>query len=321
MLQSAASHLQSIAGDGCEDAPAKTNHRLCRSAARRRCSHTVRRRRSQLVPLTIKSTIADTVLRHDQHQSVKMETVTAITDRLLYFSLRLLLSGVVDLEGGDVVLEVLAAEGSLSFGDYSALVRRVMNGRWWWLPSSWMVDEAAGNGAIDGGRRRRWWMAMKSRSICSDLVKPCLFGCYSGGMQRRAPASGSNRQLMSRRLCAYCICCAMLGSGDGGCSAFVAEQWSPAGRATSGRRRGRAEAVAGHMWCAQCVYVVRDKKWREISAVFDFCRTTRSASYALRKHYSTLLQHYELVYFFKLLAPTVYHTEHALEFQILIRKL
>ncbi|CAA0812455.1 High mobility group B protein 9 [Striga hermonthica] len=50
--------------------------------------------------------------------------------------------------------------------------------------------------------------------------------------------------------------------------------------------------------------VVRDKKWREISAVFDFCRTTTSASYALRKHYSTLLHRYELVYFFKLLAPT-----------------
>ncbi|KAI3464755.1 hypothetical protein Pfo_021418 [Paulownia fortunei] len=46
--------------------------------------------------------------------------------------------------------------------------------------------------------------------------------------------------------------------------------------------------------------VVTEKKWREISSVFDFSPTTTSASYALRKHYFTLLHRYELVYFFRL---------------------
>ncbi|KZV20110.1 high mobility group B protein 9 [Dorcoceras hygrometricum] len=46
--------------------------------------------------------------------------------------------------------------------------------------------------------------------------------------------------------------------------------------------------------------VVTEKKWREISSVFDFSATTTSASYALRKHYFTLLHRYELVYFFRL---------------------
>ncbi|XP_073021381.1 high mobility group B protein 9 [Primulina eburnea] len=46
--------------------------------------------------------------------------------------------------------------------------------------------------------------------------------------------------------------------------------------------------------------VVTEKKWREISSVFDFSATATSASYALRKHYFTLLHSYELVYFFRL---------------------
>ncbi|PIN18015.1 HMG box-containing protein [Handroanthus impetiginosus] len=45
--------------------------------------------------------------------------------------------------------------------------------------------------------------------------------------------------------------------------------------------------------------VVTDKKWREISSVFDFSPTTTSASYALRKHYFQILHRYELVYFFR----------------------
>ncbi|KAL8514858.1 hypothetical protein ACS0TY_013809 [Phlomoides rotata] len=45
--------------------------------------------------------------------------------------------------------------------------------------------------------------------------------------------------------------------------------------------------------------VVTDKKWREISSEFEFSPTTTSASYALRKHYFTLLQRYELVYYFR----------------------
>ncbi|KAL3641048.1 hypothetical protein CASFOL_016016 [Castilleja foliolosa] len=50
--------------------------------------------------------------------------------------------------------------------------------------------------------------------------------------------------------------------------------------------------------------VVTEKKWREISSVFDFSPTTTSASYALRKHYSTLLLHYEHVYFFTIQTGT-----------------
>lgn len=49
--------------------------------------------------------------------------------------------------------------------------------------------------------------------------------------------------------------------------------------------------------------VVSDKKWREISSIFNFSPTTTSASYALRKHYFGLLHHYEQVYFFKRQAP------------------
>ncbi|XP_055811646.1 high mobility group B protein 9-like isoform X2 [Solanum dulcamara] len=45
--------------------------------------------------------------------------------------------------------------------------------------------------------------------------------------------------------------------------------------------------------------VVADKKWREVSSVFKFSPTTTSASYALRKHYFTLLHQFEKVYFFK----------------------
>ncbi|XP_057468820.1 high mobility group B protein 9-like isoform X1 [Actinidia eriantha] len=49
--------------------------------------------------------------------------------------------------------------------------------------------------------------------------------------------------------------------------------------------------------------VVSEKKWREISSVFSFSPTTTSASYALRKHYFSLLHQYEQVYFFKRQGP------------------
>ncbi|KAI8549379.1 hypothetical protein RHMOL_Rhmol06G0019900 [Rhododendron molle] len=51
--------------------------------------------------------------------------------------------------------------------------------------------------------------------------------------------------------------------------------------------------------------VVSEKKWREIGTVFDFSPTTTSASYALRRHYSSLLHQYEQVYFFKLQGPSI----------------
>ncbi|XP_047328292.1 high mobility group B protein 9-like [Impatiens glandulifera] len=43
--------------------------------------------------------------------------------------------------------------------------------------------------------------------------------------------------------------------------------------------------------------VVLEKKWREVSSVFSFSPTTTSASYALRKHYFSLLYHFELAHF------------------------
>ncbi|KAH6782770.1 HMG mobility box protein with ARID/BRIGHT DNA-binding domain-containing protein [Perilla frutescens var. hirtella] len=54
--------------------------------------------------------------------------------------------------------------------------------------------------------------------------------------------------------------------------------------------------------------VVEEKKWREISGVFDLSPTTTSASYALRKHYFTLLHRYEQVYFFRNQASMLNHT-------------
>ncbi|CAM6127823.1 unnamed protein product [Calypogeia fissa] len=42
--------------------------------------------------------------------------------------------------------------------------------------------------------------------------------------------------------------------------------------------------------------VIKDRKWKEITLVFDLPRTTTSASYVLRKYYITLLFHYEQVY-------------------------
>lgn len=42
-----------------------------------------------------------------------------------------------------------------------------------------------------------------------------------------------------------------------------------------------------------------DKKWREVSSVFNFSPTTTSASYVLRKHYHNILRKYERAYFLK----------------------
>ncbi|ESW08127.1 hypothetical protein PHAVU_009G020700 [Phaseolus vulgaris] len=45
--------------------------------------------------------------------------------------------------------------------------------------------------------------------------------------------------------------------------------------------------------------VVAEKKWREVGSVFKFSSTTTSASFVLKKHYFSLLYHYEQVHFFK----------------------
>ncbi|XP_027355221.1 high mobility group B protein 9 [Abrus precatorius] len=49
--------------------------------------------------------------------------------------------------------------------------------------------------------------------------------------------------------------------------------------------------------------VVAEKKWREVGSVFRFSATTTSASFVLRKHYFSLLFHYEQVHFFKARGP------------------
>ncbi|KAM0967577.1 hypothetical protein FF1_016096 [Malus domestica] len=49
--------------------------------------------------------------------------------------------------------------------------------------------------------------------------------------------------------------------------------------------------------------VVAEKKWREVGGIFMFSPTTTSASFVLRKHYSTLLYHYEQVHFFRTQGP------------------
>ncbi|XVF63593.1 hypothetical protein PTKIN_Ptkin09bG0099300 [Pterospermum kingtungense] len=49
--------------------------------------------------------------------------------------------------------------------------------------------------------------------------------------------------------------------------------------------------------------VVAEKKWREVGSVFMFSPTTTSASFVLRKHYFSLLYHYEQVHFFKMKGP------------------
>ncbi|XP_048502220.1 high mobility group B protein 9 isoform X2 [Beta vulgaris subsp. vulgaris] len=53
------------------------------------------------------------------------------------------------------------------------------------------------------------------------------------------------------------------------------------------------------------VKVVSEKRWREISSIFNFSSTTTSASFVLKKHYLSLLYQYEQVYFFKLQGPVL----------------
>ncbi|RWR79269.1 high mobility group B protein 9-like protein isoform X2 [Cinnamomum micranthum f. kanehirae] len=45
--------------------------------------------------------------------------------------------------------------------------------------------------------------------------------------------------------------------------------------------------------------VIKEKRWKEVIAAFKFPPTTTSASFVLRKYYTSLLHHFEQVYFFK----------------------
>ncbi|KAJ4968019.1 hypothetical protein NE237_014720 [Protea cynaroides] len=44
--------------------------------------------------------------------------------------------------------------------------------------------------------------------------------------------------------------------------------------------------------------IIRERRWKEVTAVFSFPATATNASFVLRKYYISLLHHYEQIYFF-----------------------
>lgn len=47
------------------------------------------------------------------------------------------------------------------------------------------------------------------------------------------------------------------------------------------------------------VQILREKRWKDVTATFNFPSTATNASFVLRKYYYSLLQHYERIYYFK----------------------
>lgn len=47
------------------------------------------------------------------------------------------------------------------------------------------------------------------------------------------------------------------------------------------------------------VQIIRERRWKEVTAVFSFPSTATNASFVLRKYYVLLLHHYEQIYLFK----------------------
>ncbi|XWS13426.1 hypothetical protein CRYUN_Cryun36dG0036400 [Craigia yunnanensis] len=45
--------------------------------------------------------------------------------------------------------------------------------------------------------------------------------------------------------------------------------------------------------------IIRERRWKEVTAIFNFPSTATNASFVLRKYYVSLLHHYEQIYFFK----------------------
>ncbi|KAI4338345.1 hypothetical protein L6164_016684 [Bauhinia variegata] len=45
--------------------------------------------------------------------------------------------------------------------------------------------------------------------------------------------------------------------------------------------------------------IIRERRWKEVTAVFNFPSTATNASFVLRKYYFSLLYHYEQIYYFK----------------------
>ncbi|KAE8731876.1 High mobility group B protein 15 [Hibiscus syriacus] len=45
--------------------------------------------------------------------------------------------------------------------------------------------------------------------------------------------------------------------------------------------------------------IIKERRWKEVTAIFNFPSTATNASFVLRKYYLSLLHHYEQMYFFK----------------------
>ncbi|XP_057436621.1 high mobility group B protein 15-like [Lotus japonicus] len=45
--------------------------------------------------------------------------------------------------------------------------------------------------------------------------------------------------------------------------------------------------------------LIKERRWKEVTSVFNFPSTATNASFVLRKYYASLLYHYEQIYFFK----------------------
>ncbi|XP_061357944.1 high mobility group B protein 15-like [Gastrolobium bilobum] len=45
--------------------------------------------------------------------------------------------------------------------------------------------------------------------------------------------------------------------------------------------------------------IIRERKWKDVTAVFNFPSTATNASFVLRKYYASLLFHYEQIYYFR----------------------
>jgi hypothetical protein len=44
---------------------------------------------------------------------------------------------------------------------------------------------------------------------------------------------------------------------------------------------------------------MKERRWKEVTATFNFPSTATNASFVLRKYYSSLLYHYEQIYYFR----------------------
>lgn len=45
--------------------------------------------------------------------------------------------------------------------------------------------------------------------------------------------------------------------------------------------------------------IIRERRWKDVTAIFNFPSTATNASFVLRKYYVSLLHHYEQIYYFK----------------------